>query len=126
MAKTLAEVIAALPAKERAKIEARAAALVQEEMSLQDLRKAMRKTQVIVALKMKVGQDSVSRVEKRADMLISTLREYVEAMGGELDLVASFPNRPPVRLKQLGEIRVPARKRRKPRRMRAKGAPITA
>jgi DNA mismatch endonuclease, patch repair protein len=74
----------------------------------------MRKTQVRVARKMKVGQDSVSRVEKRADMLISTLRGYVKAMGGELDLVASFPDRPPVRLKDLGEIaaKPPSRKKR--------------
>jgi hypothetical protein len=49
-------------------------------------------------------------------MLISTLRDYVKAMGGELDLVASFPNRPPVRLKRLGEIRAAAPKRRKARR----------
>ncbi len=92
MAKTLRDVIAGLPAAERAKIEARAAALIKDEMPLR------------VARKMKVGQDSVSRVEKRADMLISTLRGYVKAMGGELDLVASFPDRPPVRLKDLGEI----------------------
>src|SRR6266849_5540759 len=64
MAKTLRDVIAGLPAAERAEIEARAAVLIKEEMSLQDLRKAMRKTQIRVARKMKVGQDSVSRVEK--------------------------------------------------------------
>jgi DNA-binding XRE family transcriptional regulator len=104
MAKTLGQAIAALPAVERAKVEGRAAALIQEELSLRDLRKAMSKTQTRLAQKLKVGQDSVSRVEQRADMLISTLRSYVEAMGGELDLVASFPDRPPVRLKELGEI----------------------
>jgi|SRR5689334_20805594 len=114
MAKSLHDVIADLPADERARIEARAAELIKEEMSLQDLRKAMRQTQVRIARKMKVGQDSVSRVEQRADMLISTLRDYVKAMGGELDLVASFPNRPPVRLKRLGEIRAATPKRRKP------------
>ena len=113
MAKTLRDVIAGLPAAERAEIEARAAALIKEEMSLQDLRKAMRKTQIRVARKMKIGQDSVSRVEKRVDMLISTLRGYVKAMGGELDLVASFPDRPPVRLKDLGEIASKPRPRKK-------------
>ena len=46
-----------------------------------------------------VGQESVSRLEKRSDLLLSTLRGYVKAMGGELRLVAEFPNRPPVLLK---------------------------
>jgi len=104
MAKTLGEVIAALPDDERVAVEARAAELVKEELSLRDLRKAMSKTQTVVAKKLRVGQDSVSRVEQRADMLISTLRLYVNAMGGQLDLIASFPGRPPVRLKELGEI----------------------
>ena len=71
MAKTLREVIAGLPAGERAEVEARAAALIKEEMSLQDLRKAMRKTQVVVARKMKVQQESVSRVEARLDSTTS-------------------------------------------------------
>ena len=54
-----------------------------------------------MAKKLKVGQDTVSRVEKRTDMLLSTLSGYVEAMGGELNLVAEFPHRPPVRLQML-------------------------
>jgi hypothetical protein len=43
-----------------------------------------------------VGQDTISHLEKRSDMLLSTMRRYVEAMGGSLELVAQFPNRPPV------------------------------
>src|SRR6266852_1463254 len=113
MAKTLGEVIAALPDDERVAVEARAAELVKEELSLRDLRKAMSKTQTVVAKKLRVGQDSVSRVEQRADMLISTLRLYVNAMGGQLDLIASFPDRPPVRLKDLGEIASKPRPRKK-------------
>jgi hypothetical protein len=104
MATTLREKIAALPAERRAKVEARTTELIAEEMSLQDLRKAMKQTQVRMAKRLKVGQDTVSRVETRADMLISTLRSYVKAMGGELDLVASFPGRAPVRLADLGVI----------------------
>jgi hypothetical protein len=118
MAKSLSDVIAMLPADERAKIKARAAELIKEEMSLQDLRKAMSKTQLLVAKKLKVGQDSVSRVKKRTDMLISTLRGYVKAMGGELDLVARFPDRPPVRLGELGQI-APKRRQRRRRARRA-------
>ena len=73
-------------------------------MSLQDLRKAINRTQVEVARALKVGQDTVSRYEQRTDMLLSTLQDYVEAMGGELDLVARFPNRQPVKIKGLRDL----------------------
>ena len=49
-----------------------------------------------LAIRLGVGQDTVSRIERRSDILLSTLRRYVEAMGGELKLVASFPNREPL------------------------------
>jgi transcriptional regulator with XRE-family HTH domain len=75
-----------------------------EEMSLRDLRRAMNLTQVEVAKVLKVGQDTVSRYEQRSDMLLSTLQGYVQAMGGELDLVVTFPKRKSVRLKSLGEL----------------------
>lgn len=104
MARTLAQKIQQLPAGRRKKVEARAAELIAEEMSLRDLRKAMNRTQVEVAKVLKVGQDTVSRYEQRSDMLLSTLQGYVQAMGGELDLVVTFPNRKPVKLKALGEL----------------------
>src|SRR6266852_6462969 len=102
MPRTLDEVVATLPAGERAKIEARARELIAEEMSLQDLRRAVGKTQTAIAKRLKVGQDAVSKLETRSDMYISTLRGFVEAMGGELQLVATFPDRPPVHLEELG------------------------
>lgn len=114
MARTLDDVIASLPQAERDKIAARARELIAEEMSLQELRKAMRKTQVAVAKRLKVGQDAVSKLETRADMYISTLRGYVKALGGELELVATFPDRPPVRLEVLGSV-----SRRRKERQRA-------
>lgn len=116
MARTLNEVMKSLPKARRAKVEARAAELIAEEASLQDLRKAFGMTQVTMAKKLKVGQDTVSRVEKRTDMLLSTLSGYVEAMGGELNLVAEFPDRPPVRLQMLESLATkraaPARRKR--------------
>jgi DNA-binding XRE family transcriptional regulator len=87
----------------RAKIKARAGELIAEEMTLQDLRKARALTQVRLAELLSIKQESVSSLEKRSDLLLSTLRSYVEAMGGELTLVASFPDRPPVKLATLGE-----------------------
>jgi transcriptional regulator with XRE-family HTH domain len=95
---TLKQRIDRLPKARRAKVEARAAELIAEEMSLRDLRKARRRTQVRVARELGIKQENVSRIEKRSDLLISTLRGYVEAMGGTLRLVAEFPDRPPVAL----------------------------
>ena len=110
MPRTLKQVVAALPAVERRRIKARAAELIAEEMSLQDLRRAIGKTQSAVAKRLKVGQHAVSKLETRGDMYVSTLRGFVEAIGGELELVARFPDRPPVRLEELGAAS-PRRKR---------------
>lgn len=97
MARNLDQVLDNLPARRRAKIEARAAELA----TLKDLRQAMQRTQEDLASVLHIGQESVSRLEKRSDMLLSTLRGYVEAMGGKLELVAHFPNRPPVVIEHL-------------------------
>jgi DNA-binding XRE family transcriptional regulator len=98
MAMTLKDKMRALPPKRRAKVEARAAELIAEEMSLRDLRKAHELTQTRMAEALGMGQDGISRIEQRSDLLLSTLRSYVEAMGGQLRLIAEFPDRPPVHL----------------------------
>ena len=105
MAKKLDDMLAALPARRREKIERRA----QELASLKDLRQAAEKTQVDLAQTLGVGQDTISRLEQRSDMLLSTLRRYVEAMGGKLELVARFPNRPPVVIDHLAGEKVATR-----------------
>jgi len=86
---------------QRRKVEARAAALVAEEMTLRELRRARKLTQVRMAKALGITQDSVSRLEKRSDLLLSTLRKTVKAMGGNLSLVAEFPDRPPVVLSDI-------------------------
>src|SRR3546814_11156998 len=95
---TLKERMDKLPKARRKKVEARAAELIAEEMSLQDLRKARKRTQVRVAKELGIKQENVSRIEQRTDLLISTLSGYAEAMGGKLRLVAELPDRPPVTL----------------------------
>jgi transcriptional regulator with XRE-family HTH domain len=90
-------------------VEERAKALIAEEMSLQDLRKARKKTQVRVAKELGIKQENVSRIEKRSDLLISTLSGYVEAMGGKLSLVAEFPDRPPITLTGIAALDKEAR-----------------
>ena len=72
-------------------------------MSLQQLRRAHKLTQAKVGKALGIGQDSVARLEQRSDVLISTLRHYVESMGGTLQLVAEFPNQKPVILSGLAD-----------------------
>jgi DNA-directed RNA polymerase specialized sigma subunit len=88
---------------QRKKVEARAADLMAEEMTLRELRHARKLTQVRIAKKLGITQDSVSRLEKRSNLLLSTLRKTVEAMGGTLSLVAEFPDRAPVVLSGIAE-----------------------
>lgn len=104
MAASLEDKLARLPGDRRAKVDARAAELIAEEMTLRDLRRALERTQVRLARELGVKQETVSRLEQRSDMLLSTLRSYVEAMGGELELLATFPDRPPVRVKTLAAV----------------------
>lgn len=88
---------------QRKKVEARAAQLIAEEMTLRQLRRARRLTQQKLAKSLHIGQEGVSKLEKRSDLLISTLRDYVQAMGGNLSLVAEFPDSGPVVLSGLAE-----------------------
>src|SRR5258705_12377585 len=99
--KTLTQKLGALTRARRKKVEARAAALIAEEMTLQELRQARKLTQVRMAKALGISQDGVSRLEKRSDLLLSTLRKTVEAMGGSLSLIAEFPDREPVLLSDI-------------------------
>jgi DNA-binding XRE family transcriptional regulator len=97
------EIIRKLSPAERKKVKERAAEIMAEEMSLRDLRKARKLTQARIAKKLGITQDSVSRLEKRSDLLLSTLRKTVKAMGGDVRIVAEFPDRAPVVLTKLSE-----------------------
>jgi DNA-binding XRE family transcriptional regulator len=77
------------PERQR-KVDAKVAAL-REEMSLAELRQARRLTQDSLSETLHVGQAAVAKMEKRADMYVSNLRRFITAMGGELDVVARFP-----------------------------------
>lgn len=107
MAIAVDDVLKKLSRKERNAIEARRQELLAEYMTLQDLRKARELTQQRMAELLGIKQANVSRIEKRSDLLLSTLGSYVAAMGGRLRLVAEFPDRPPVVLSKLsGESEV--------------------
>jgi DNA-binding XRE family transcriptional regulator len=92
-----------LSSARRKKIEVRAAQLLAEEMTLQELRQARKLTQVRMAKALGITQEGVSRLEKRSDLLLSTLRKTVKAMGGNLSLVVEFPDRDPVVLSGIAD-----------------------
>jgi transcriptional regulator with XRE-family HTH domain len=126
MAVPVDEVLDRLPPDERRAIEERTRELVAEYLTLQDLRKARALTQERLAERLGISQENVSRLEKRSDLLLSTLCGYVAAMGGQLQLVAQFPDRPPVVLSGLcgdeAEDERPPRARRRRRAVDAVAA----
>ena len=103
MALNVDDVIAGLDPERRRRVEDRAAELIAGEMTLRELRRARRLTQVTLARELGITQDGVSRLERRSNLLLSTLRKTVEAMGGSLSLIARFPDRPPVELSGIAE-----------------------
>lgn len=103
MAVSLDDVLNKMTPKQRARVEMRAKDLIEEELTLRDLRQAQQLTQERMAALLGVEQENVSRLERRADLLLSTLSSYVAAMGGKLRLVAEFPNRQPVTV-ALGDL----------------------
>ena len=120
--KTLQEKLGELPELERAAIRRRAAEIDLEIRAIEQLRRMMRQSQARLAQRLGVRQDSVSRLERRSDMLISTLRGYVRALGGELAIVARLPGHPPVRLEGLGDLAGRVARGRRPRSARARRA----
>jgi len=97
--KSLEQMMGDLPEERQASIKARTAELISEELTLKGLRQALNFTQDEMAQRLEVGQDNISRLEKRDDLKLSTLRGYVEALGGELQLKVSLPGKSDIELK---------------------------
>lgn len=118
MARNVNDVIKKLSPARRKRVEARAAVLMAEEMTLRELRKARKLTQDRMAKDLGIAQKQISKVEERTDMHISTLRRTIEAMGGSLILLAQFPDRDPVALAGIATMGVdllpPSSNRRRP------------
>ena len=111
MGKSLNEKLDALPEARRNRIIAEADRLRAEYLTLQELRKAKKLTQTQLAEALNIRQATIAQMEKRSDLMLSTLRSYVEAMGGTLSLIVEFPGRVPVSLEGLGDTEEPPRKR---------------
>ena len=91
MAKKFSALRAKMSPQSRARAARRAKALA-AEMPLHELRQARALSQVKLAELLKLQQPEISKIEHRTDMYISTLRDYIRAMGGDLEIVARFPD----------------------------------
>lgn len=91
MAKKFAELVARMSPERQARIEAEAKIML-AEMPLYELRQARGLSQKMLAEVLHVQQPSIAKLERRTDMYISTLRSHIEAMGGQLEVVARFPD----------------------------------
>lgn len=90
MARKFAELRARMSPESQARSDARRHAML-AEMALTELRKARGLSQKELAAALHVQQPSIAKIERRTDMYISTLRAHIEAMGGELEVIARFP-----------------------------------
>ena len=102
MAKKLEELRAKMSAAAKAASDAEYRRLV-EEMPLHQLRKAREMTQVKIAEELQIGQGDVSRLERRADMYVSTLASFLHAVGADLEIRAVFPDGKIVKITQFSE-----------------------
>ena len=91
MARKYSELRAKMAPDRRARVDARVKAAI-AEMPLNELRRARQLSQVRIAEIMETTQPEVSKIERRTDLYVSTLRSYITAMGGDLEIVARFPD----------------------------------
>lgn len=105
MGRTRAEIMAGLPAERRAKIETRATELHSEVEGLKALRLLTKRSQEQIAQSLGVKQPSVVKIERQTDLYLSTLRRFVEAAGGTLELRVELPGKGVLHLTGLGELK---------------------
>lgn len=105
MTPNLNDIIAKLSPDQKSRIAQRAKQLIAEEMTLQALRKSLNKTQIDLATLMGAQQFQISKWERQRDLPVSKVRELVEALGGNLKLIAEFPDQSPKEIVGLGDVR---------------------
>lgn len=101
---TLAEMKARLDPERQAEVERQTIQIKARVKGLQALRMARASTQVELAERLHVSQASVAKLERRADVLLSTLRQYIEALGGHLDLLVRFDDESPLLITELSDF----------------------
>ena len=108
MPRTHEEVMASLPKERRERIEANAAEMIREVEGLKALRKLAARSQDQLAQTLGVKQPSVLKIERQTDLYLSTLRRFVEAAGGTLELRVELPGTGVMRLTGMGELNASA------------------
>jgi transposase len=103
MARKFQELRDKMTPEARARVDARVKQAL-EEMTLDQVRRAREFTQVALAAAMDTSQGEISKIEKRTDCYVSTLRSYIEALDGELEIVARFPDGQAVKINQFSEL----------------------
>ncbi len=106
MARTLQQFIESRPEPEQKAIQRHTRKALREEATLRALRDALGTPQAEIADRMGIQQSAVSKIERRTDIFLSTLRSYIEATGGELEIVARYSDRPAVRITQFDDLRI--------------------
>jgi predicted XRE-type DNA-binding protein len=105
MARTLDRVLVEdFSAEARARIEARAGELIAEIDGLKAVRKLAGMSQAQIAEALGKRQPSVQKMERQADYYVSTLRRFVEAAGGTVEIRVTLPGHDPVRLREFGDL----------------------
>jgi DNA-binding XRE family transcriptional regulator len=104
MARTLKDVMAELPEDERQAVKARAAELRQELEGLKALRLLAERSQEQIADALGVKQPAIHKIERQTDLYLSTLRRFVEAAGGTLELRVSLPGKGTLHLTGIGDL----------------------
>lgn len=107
MGVSLDDVLSELPVDSQAHVEAEAERMYEDYMTLQQLRKAHEMTQVALSEKLGKQRATIAQMEKRSDLMISTLRDHVEALGENLSLQVEFPGHRPAHLQALGDLDEP-------------------
>ena len=104
MGRNFDDVLKGFAPERRARIEANADAKHKQYLALKELRRARNMTQVQLAEVLGIQQASVAKMEKGGDVMLSTLRRFIEAMGGKLEIVATMPGSEPVNLERIGDL----------------------
>lgn len=108
MANKFSDLRAKMPEESRQRSHERAE-IYKKEMALDELREALNLTQEHLARTLHVKQSSISKMERRADMYVSTLSSMVRAMGGVLKIEAVFPDHGKVEISQFHNVKKPSR-----------------
>lgn len=93
-----------LTPEQRERVDELARKLIAEEKTLREIRKAREYSQITLAEILGMNQGDLSKFERRTDAYLSTVKRYIEAMGGTLELIATFPDTGPIKIARLGDL----------------------